>query len=76
MLSYKNLSYELYDHNFDKAELTNLATRIEYQKVKDSLINILATRVVDAQSIPKGLGRQIKNAKPWQEPKRIHSKPK
>ena len=70
------LSYELYDHNFDKAELTNLATRIEYQKVKDSLINILATRVVDAQSIPRGLGRQIKNAKPWQEPKRIHSKPK
>jgi hypothetical protein len=44
--------------------------------VKDSLINILATRVVDAQSIPRGLGRQIKNAKPWQEPKRIHSKPK
>ena len=70
------LSYELYDHNFDKAELTNLATRIEYQKVKDSLINILATRVVDAQSLPRGLGRQIKNAKPWQEPKRIHSKPK
>jgi len=40
------------------------------------MVSRLATRVVDAQSLPRGLGRQIKNAKPWQEPKRIHSKPK
>lgn len=70
------LSYELYDHHYDKAELNNLANHIDYLKVKDSLINILDTRVVEAQTIPRGLGRQIKNAKPWFEPRKIATKSK
>ena len=69
-------SYELYDHHIDKAELNNLTNHVDYLKVKDSLIKILNNRVVEAQRVPLGLGRQIKNAKPWLEPKRIHSKPK
>ena len=70
------LSYELYDHHYDKVELNNLANHIDYLKVKDSLINILDTRVVEAQTIPRGLGRQIKNAKPWFEPRKIATKSK
>ena len=66
-------SYELYDHETDKKELNNLANHIDYIQVKDSLIKILSDRIIAAQKKPKGLGRQIKYAKPWQEPKRIHS---
>jgi len=66
-------SYELYDHETDKEELNNLAKHSNYIKVKDSLITILNERVLASNKIPEGLGRQIKYAKPWQEPKRIHS---
>jgi len=69
-------SYELYDHETDKAELNNLAKHTDYIKVKDSLIKILNERILASNKIPEGLGRQIKNARPWFEPKRIHSKPK
>ena len=69
-------SYELYDHETDKAELNNLAKHTDYIKVKDSLIKILNERILASNKIPEGLGRQIKNARPWLEPKRIHSKPK
>jgi len=69
-------SYELYDHYLDKSELNNLANHIDYLKVKDSLVKMLERRVVDAQIVPQALGRQIKNAKPWFEPPKIHSKQK
>ena len=69
-------SYELYDHDTDKAELDNLAKHPDYIKVKDSLITILNERVLASNKIPEGLGRQIRNARPWFEPKKIHSKPK
>ena len=63
----------MYDHETDKKELNNLANHIDYIQVKDSLIKILSDRIIAAQKKHKGLGRQIKYAKPWQEPKRIHS---
>ena len=69
-------SYELYDHDTDKAELNNLTKHPDYIKVKDSLIKILNERVLASNKIPEGLGRQIRNARPWFEPKKIHSKPK
>ena len=69
-------SYELYDHDTDKEELNNLAKHPDYTKVKDSLITILNERVLASNKNPEGLGRQIKNARPWFEPKKIHSKPK
>ena len=69
-------SYELYDHDTDKAELDNLAKHPDYIKVKDSLITILNERVLASNKIPEGLGRQIRNARPWFEPKKIQSKPK
>ena len=69
-------SYELYDHYHDKTELKNLVNHVHYQKVKDSLIKILEHRIADAQKIPQGLGRQINSAKPWFEPKIMHSKSK
>ena len=69
-------AYELYDHYTDKKELNNLANHIDYIQVKDSLIKILSDRIIAAQKKPLGLGRQIKNAKPWFEPKKIQSKSK
>ncbi len=69
-------AYELYDHYSDKKELINLANHIDYGPVKDSLIKVLSERIIAAQKKPLGLGRQIKNAKPWFEPKKIHSKSK
>jgi iduronate 2-sulfatase len=68
--------YELYDHFSDTSELTNLAEDVDYQKIRDSLIKTLDNRILNAKKVPLGLGRQINNAKPWQEPKRIYSKPK
>jgi len=61
--------YELYDHFSDKSELNNLAEYSDYQKIKDSLIKILNTRIIDANKVPSGIGRQINNVKPWFEPK-------
>ena len=68
--------YELYDHFSDISELTNLAAYSDYQKIRDSLVKILDIRILNAKKVPLGLGRQINNAKPWQEPKIIRSKPK
>ena len=70
------LSYELYDHKYDKKELNNLANTEYYKSIKDSLSLILDGRITQAKKRPFGLGRQIKNARPWNEPKRINSKPK
>ena len=69
-------AYELYDHFSDTSELTNLAEYSDYQKIRDSLVKILDNRILNAKKVPLGLGRQMNNAKPWQEPKIIRSKPK
>ena len=69
-------AYELYDHFSDTSELTNLSEYIGYQKIRDSLVKILDNRILNAKKVPLGLGRQMNNAKPWQEPKIIRSKPK
>ena len=66
-----NLSYELYDHKFDNQELNNLANHADYIKIKDSLSIVLTQRVLEANKVPVNLGKQIDNAKPWFEPKRI-----
>ena len=71
-----NLSYELYDHRFDRAELNNLAAHIDYKNIKDSLIIVLENRIKEAKKVPIDLGKQIDDAKPWFEPKRIHSSSK
>jgi hypothetical protein len=66
----------LYDHKNDLEELKNLANLSSYNAIKDSLSIILNQRIVAAKSRPKGLGRQIDNALPWNEPKRFFPKPK
>ena len=68
------LKYELYDHMYDKSELTNLTDHIDYKSVKDSLITVLNKRITEANSVPLGLGRQFENVKPWFEPTRIFRK--
>ena len=42
-----------------------------YIKTKDSLSIVLKQRVLEANKVPVNLGRQIDNAEPWFEPKRI-----
>jgi arylsulfatase A-like enzyme len=68
--------YELYDHKNDPEELKNLADLSSYNAIKDSLSIILNQRIVAAKIRPIGLGRQINNARPWNEPKRFFPKPK
>ena len=68
-----NNYYELYDHNYDKEENTNLVNNPSYNKVKDSLKIILNNRIMNARKKPIGLGRQFENAKPTFEPIRIQS---
>ena len=68
--------YELYDHLNDSSELNNLAMSSDFQYIRDSLITVLNNRIIAAQKKPVGLGKQIDNAKPWSEPKRIYSKQK
>lgn len=68
--------YELYDHKNDPEELKNLADLSSYNAIKDSLSIILNQRIVAAKIRPTGLGRQINNARPWNEPKRFFPKPK
>lgn len=65
------MHYELYDHKFDGAELNNVADKIAYASVQDSLKLVIQDRIAVAKKIPDGLGRQIDFAKPWREPKRI-----
>ena len=74
---YKNVfSYELYDHKFDDAELKNLADKLEYSAIKDSLLTVLESRIAEANRVPIGLGKQINGAMPTYEPKRFFSQPK
>ncbi len=68
--------YELYDHRYDNKELKNLANSDDYKPILDSLSTILEKRVAEAKVVPVGLGRQIKNARPWNEPSRIFSNKK
>ena len=69
-------SYELYDHKYDSAELTNISNQAYYTQAKDSLIDLLNKRIIIAQSVPDGLGRQINNVKPYNEPRRMIHKNK
>ena len=62
--------------NTDPEELKNLADLSSYNVIKDSLSIILNQRIVAAKIRPTGLGRQINNARPWNEPKRFFPKPK
>ena len=74
---YKNKIYhELYDHMYDPNENNNLASDESYTQIKDSLKIILKNRVIEARKKPVGLGRQLPNAKPNFEPKRIFSSKK
>jgi hypothetical protein len=66
----------LYDHKNDPEELKNLADLSSYNAIKDSLSIILNQRIIAAKIRPTGLGRQINNARPWNEPKRFFPKPK
>jgi arylsulfatase A-like enzyme len=72
----RNMYYELYDHKFDTEELNNIAGKVEYAFVQDSLRSVIQDRIAAAKEPPGGLGRQIDFAKPWREPKRILPRPK
>ena len=61
---------------FEKEENINLVNNPNYNKVIDSLKIILDNRITAVRKKPKGLGRQLKNAKPNFEPKRIYSSEK
>ena len=65
------MQHELYDHKFDKSELNNVTNELAYAAIRNSLQNMLSHRIIDAKRYPSGLGRQIKNTKPWFEPKPI-----
>ena len=67
--------YELYDHKFDKPELTNLANEEAYRALKDSLKKVIRDRIADARKIPDGIGQQ-NIPKETGEPKPIYSQPK
>ena len=69
----QNNYYELYDHKHDSDEINNVFNNDDYSTIADSLITILNSRVKEARIRPDGIGRQIKNAKPNFEPKRINS---
>ena len=73
---YGVLGYELYDHKSDKGELNNLSMNKQYQKMKDSLIEIINYRIAEARKKPKGLGPQFEGVLEWDEPETIHSQPK
>ena len=45
-------------------DLNNLSKDISYQKIKDSLLQVINKRIVEANSYPESLGRQIENAIP------------
>ena len=55
------LGYELYDHQSDREELTNLASQSAYKVIFDSLKTVLKDRIANAQLKPNGLGRQYEN---------------
>ena len=66
-----DLGHELYDHELDKNELNNLAKKLEYKIVLDSLKITLKQRIVDAGIKPYGLGIQIENVQPMLRQKSI-----
>ena len=49
------LGNELYDHQSDPAEMTNLAGRDEHAKTVAELRTILRERIADAQQKPDGV---------------------
>tara|TARA_Y100000991_G_C21965787_1_gene346802 strand:- start:150 stop:1766 length:1617 start_codon:yes stop_codon:yes gene_type:complete len=59
-----DFQYELYDHKFDQEELNNLALDSNYSLIRDSLIQSINRRIIQADLKPEGLGRQIENIKP------------
>ena len=59
-----DFQYELYDHKFDQEELNNLALDSNYSLIRDSLIQSINRRIIQADLKPEGLGRQIENVKP------------
>ena len=66
-----NLGYELYDHKLDENELNNLAEKLEYKVILDSLTATLKQRILDAGVKPDGLGIQIENVQPMLRQKSI-----
>ena len=65
-----DISYELYDHKFDSAEMNNVSNHRDYARVLDSLVEMLNDKIVAAKRYPNGLGRQLKHARPFKEPKK------
>ncbi len=61
------LGFELYDHQRDKQELINLASKVGYKGVVDSLKFVLQKRVADARLKPNGLGRQFEKVNELQK---------
>jgi len=59
-----DFQYELYDHKFDAEELNNLALDSSYSLIRDSLIQTINHRIIQAHIKPEGIGRQIENVKP------------
>ncbi len=66
-----SLDYELYDIRLDKEELNNLSNEKSYQNVKDSLKLVINNRIKEANKYPEGLGRQIENALPYYDPRKV-----
>ena len=67
--------FELYDHNFDKQELNNLAHNEDYNNIRDSLKIVISNRITDARKKPDGITKQY-IPKETGEPKPIYSYPK
>lgn len=65
------LGYELYDHIYDQEELNNLVSDTTYNQVLDSLKIAINLRIDQARVKPKGLGRQLENAKQLPKAKNI-----
>ena len=61
------LGFELYDHQRDKQELINLASKVGYKGVVDSLKIVLQKRVADARLKPNSLGRQFEKVNELQK---------
>ena len=59
LILFKNSSSNILTEN-----LNNLSKDISYQKIKDSLLEVINKRIVEANSYPESLGRQSENAAP------------
>jgi arylsulfatase A-like enzyme len=58
-----DFQYELYDHKFDEEELNNIVLDSNYTLIRDSLIQTINNRIIEANMKPNGIGRQIENVK-------------